>query len=66
LESTLLSLLEECPKRARALGILCSIPELERVTAVAILIECPEIGTMGRKQIASLAGLAPMTRQSGQ
>lgn len=35
-------------------------------TAAAILIECPEIGTLGRKQIASLAGLAPMTRQSGQ
>ncbi|WP_051085167.1 IS110 family transposase [Martelella mediterranea] len=30
------------------------------------MIECPEIGVLGRKQIASLAGLAPMTRQSGQ
>ncbi|MDT8326498.1 MAG: transposase [Roseovarius sp.] len=39
-----------------------SIPGLGRVTAVAILIECPEIGTLTRKQIASLAGLAPMTR----
>ncbi|MGP9789374.1 IS110 family RNA-guided transposase [Roseinatronobacter sp. NSM] len=66
LESALLSLLKECPKRARALNILCSIPGLGRITAVAILIECPEIGTMDRKQIASLAGLAPMTRQSGQ
>jgi transposase len=66
LEIALLSLLKECPKRARALDILCSIPGLGRITAVAILIECPEIGTMGRKQIASLAGLAPMTRQSGQ
>jgi len=30
------------------------------------LIECPEIGTLGRKQIASFAGLAPMARQSGR
>ncbi|MFN4057266.1 MAG: transposase [Roseinatronobacter sp.] len=30
------------------------------------VIECPEIGTLSRKQIASLAGLAPMNRQSGQ
>ncbi len=37
-----------------------------QVTAVAILVECPEIGTLTRKKIASLAGLAPMTRQSGQ
>ena len=26
----------------------------------------PEIGTLDRKQVASLAGLAPITRQSGQ
>ncbi|PIE08528.1 MAG: IS110 family transposase [Rhodobacterales bacterium] len=46
--------------------ILCPIPGVGEPTAAAILIECPEIGTLGRKQIASLAGLAPMTRQSGQ
>ena len=63
LEAALLQLLRECPKHARAFDILCSIPGLGRVTAAAILIECPEIGTLSRKQIASLA---PMTRQSGQ
>ncbi len=30
------------------------------------MIECPELGTLDRKQVASLAGLAPMTRQSGR
>ena len=53
-------------KHPRALAILTSIPAIGSTTAAAILIECPEIGTLGRKQIASLAGLAPMTRQSGQ
>lgn len=52
--------------KARKLDILTSIPGIGPVTATAIMIECPEIGTLGRKQIASLAGLAPMTRQSGQ
>lgn len=66
LKEALLELARQCPKRARAFDILCSIPGLGRITAVAILVECPEIGTMTRKQIASLAGLAPMTRQSGQ
>lgn len=66
LEEALLELARQCPKRARAFDILCLIPGLGRITAVAILVECPEIGTMTRKQIASLAGLAPMTRQSGQ
>ncbi|CUH40619.1 Transposase IS116/IS110/IS902 family protein [Jannaschia seosinensis] len=66
LEEALLDLLLQCPKRARAFEVLCSIPGLGRITAVAILVECPELGTLTRKQIASLAGLAPMTRQSGQ
>lgn len=66
LEKALLDLTRQCPKRARAFDIVCSIQGLGRVPAVAILVECPEIGTMTRKQIASLAGLAPMTRQSGQ
>lgn len=52
--------------QARAFEIIRSIPGLGAVSAAAILIECPEIGTLDRKQVASLAGLAPMTRQSGQ
>lgn len=52
--------------QARARDILQSIPGLGPVVAATILIECPQIGTMDRKQTASLAGLAPMTRQSGQ
>lgn len=52
--------------RARPLDILHSIPGIGQIAAAAILIECPEIGTLGRKQVASLAGLAPMKRQSGR
>ena len=51
---------------ARAFEIIKSIPGLGAVSAAAVLIELPEIGTLERKQVASLAGLAPMTRQSGQ
>ena len=52
--------------QARALEIISSIPGLGPVSAAAILIECPETGSLDRKQVASLAGLAPLTRQSGQ
>ena len=58
--------LKHDPAKARAHEILCSIPGLGNISAAAILIEMPEIGTLGRKQAAALAGLAPMTRQSGQ
>jgi transposase len=49
----------------RRLTILLSIPGLGAITASALLIEMPELGTLDPKQAASLAGLAPITRQSG-
>ena len=51
---------------AHSMRILRSIPGIGAVCASTILIEMPEIGSMDRKQVASLTGLAPMTRQSGQ
>ncbi len=46
--------------------ILRSIPGIGAVCAATILIEMPEIGKLDRRQVASLTGLAPMARQSGQ
>jgi len=51
---------------AQSMKILCSIPGVGAVCASTILIEMPEIGTMGRRQVASLTGVAPMARESGQ
>ena len=45
--------------------ILLSIPGLGAVSALAMLIDMPELGTMDAKRTASLGGLAPITRQSG-
>ena len=51
---------------ARKREILRSIPGLGQVAAAAILTFLPELGTVGRKQVSSLAGLAPHARESGQ
>ena len=59
-------MLQNTPETSRAFDIICSIPGLSKVSAAALLIEMPELGTLKDKQVASLAGLAPMTRQSGQ
>src|ERR1700758_5691127 len=48
------------------LPILISIPGIAKTTAFSMLIEMPELGTLEGKQAASLAGLAPMSRQSGK
>jgi transposase len=45
--------------------ILLSIPGLGAVSALAMLIDMPELGSIEARQAASLSGLAPITRQSG-
>jgi transposase len=46
--------------------LLASVPGIGPVTARVLLAEMPELGSLDRREAASLAGLAPWTRQSGQ
>lgn len=46
--------------------LLASVPGVGPVIARTLIAGLPELGRLGRKQIAALAGLAPYTRQSGQ
>jgi transposase len=46
--------------------LLTSVPGVGPIIARTLLAELPELGQLGRKEIAALAGLAPFTRQSGQ
>jgi transposase len=47
------------------LAILMSIPGIAQVTALSLLVDMPELGTLEQSQVASLAGLAPVARDSG-
>lgn len=53
------------PELSRRRAILTSIPGIGGITALAMLAEMPELGAMNKRQTAALAGLAPVTRQSG-
>jgi transposase len=46
--------------------LLASVPGVGPIIARTLMAELPELGTLGRKQIAALAGVAPFTRQSGK
>jgi transposase len=46
--------------------ILASIPGVGATTAFIMLVEMPELGTLDHRCAASLAGLAPIARDSGQ
>ena len=46
--------------------LLVSVPGIGPTIARTLIAELPELGSLDRRQIAALAGLAPWTRQSGQ
>ena len=46
--------------------LLASVPGVGPVTARTLIAELPELGSLDRRQVAALAGLAPFTRQSGR
>lgn len=46
--------------------LLASVPGIGKTIARTLLAELPELGSLDRRQIAALVGLAPWTRQSGQ
>jgi transposase len=46
--------------------LLKSVPGVGPIIARTLMAELPELGTLDRREIASLAGLAPWTRQSGK
>jgi len=66
LDAATAELVETDPLLAQRRDILQSIPGIGTITAIAILIEMPELGTIENKAAASLAGLAPIARDSGR
>jgi len=61
--------LENCiytdPEMRENAEIIESTPGIGKVTAAMLISELPELGTLTRRQIASLTGVAPMAKDSG-
>lgn len=47
-------------------NLLQSVPGVGKITSLTMLAELPELGTLNRKQIAALVGVAPINRDSGK
>jgi transposase len=65
LEATAETLVKSCPKTAAKYHVLCNVPGIARKSAILLLAEMPELGTLNRRQVAALAGLAPVNWESG-
>ena len=66
IEATLQAKLLVDAKAERRYQILTSIPGIGSKVAVTLMADMPELGTLDRRSVASLAGLAPFDDDSGQ
>jgi transposase len=58
--------LRQDPGLARRLDLVLSIPGIGLPTALALVIQMPELGAISREQAAALVGLAPFDHDSGK
>ena len=65
MEDALSDQIKASPAWQENVDLLTSVPGVGQLTAANLTILLPEIGTMGRRQIAKLVGVAPLSRDSG-
>lgn len=66
IETQLQALRAQAPVLDQRVAQLEAITGVGTITALAVLAELPEWGTLNRREAAALAGLAPHPRESGQ
>lgn len=66
LEAEALGAIDRDPGLARRLEILVSIPGVGAVTAIGLIANMPELGSLDAKAVGMLGGLAPVACDSGQ
>ncbi len=66
IEGNLKKLIKETPVWREKDKIIQSIPGVGPIMSLALLTCLPELGTINRRQVASLVGVAPFNRDSGK
>ena len=66
LEANARELIDATPEAAMLVSRFRLVKAVGLITAVTALVEAPELGSLGPKRAAALAGLAPMPDDSGQ
>lgn len=66
IEADLEAILQSDADYREKVELLDSVPGVGRVTALTLVAQMPELGLVNAKQIAALAGVAPLNRDSGR
>lgn len=65
-EKVVMAAVKADPDGAARYAMFLSVPGVGVLTAARLVAELPELGFIGRRKIASLSGLAPMNKDSGE
>lgn len=65
-EKDLSETMSSCPAWDAVVDLLDEQPGIGRLSAITLMAVIPELGTLDRKKIAKLVGVAPLSRDSGQ
>ena len=65
MERDAVACIEAEPEAAALFELLRTVPGVGNLTAARIVVELPEVGSIDKRKASSLAGLAPMNRDSG-
>ena len=66
MDDELAQLIQHCPEYKAKSDLVQSMPGIGKVSAAALISYLPELGLMNSKQVASLVGVAPMSKESGR
>jgi transposase len=66
IETMITDIISSDPNMQNKIDHISSVPGVGKTTAAVLMADLPELGTLNRKQIAALIGVAPMNRDSGQ
>ncbi len=66
LDSDLTQRLRESPLWRERENLLRSVPGIGSVTIFSLVADLPELGSLGRREVAALVGVAPLNRDSGK
>jgi transposase len=64
-EKDLSGTMSRCPAWDAVVDLLDAQPGIGRLAAITLMAVIPELGTLDRKKIAKLVGVAPLSRDSG-
>jgi len=65
-DKELIQAIDDNPVLQEKAKLLRSTPGVGPTTTAALLVQLPELGTLNRHEIAALAGVAPLNRDSGR